>query len=66
MDQLPSFDSILIPSDGRAPHLVQLVTSEPATPGPTQPSIIPHPEMHMDFVADIGARSWRYQVDRKR
>jgi hypothetical protein len=70
MEQLPAFDSILIPSDGRAPHLVQLVTSEVAIPvgqtRPAQPSRVPLPEVHMDFIADVGARAWRYQVHRKR
>lgn len=71
MDQLLAFESILIPSDGRAPHLVQLMTSPVVTPvgqasQAAQPSRVPHPEVHMDFIADIGVRAWRYQVDRKR
>jgi hypothetical protein len=59
-------NAILIPSDGRLPHLVRLMTS-PVVHSRSiltaQPSHLPHPEIHMDYIAE-GARkrAWEYQV----
>jgi hypothetical protein len=65
MDQLVSFDAFLFPADGRAPHLVQLMTSPvtmQASPD-DETSRVPHPEVHMDYIAEgIGHRAWRYHV----
>ncbi|KAK0467904.1 uncharacterized protein EV420DRAFT_433924 [Desarmillaria tabescens] len=68
MDQMIHFDAILFPSDGRPPSLVQLMTS-PMTISThhssytTSPSRMPHPEIHMDYIADgIGPRAWKYQL----
>jgi hypothetical protein len=66
MDQMFGFDAILFPSDGRAPHLVNLMTSP--MPGlvsntlDSQRTRMPHPEVHMDYVAEIGSRAWQYHV----
>jgi len=68
MDQLVSFDAILIPSDGRYPHVVALTTSPVSVPDPhapysTQPTRMPHPEVHMDYIAEgLGPRAWHYHV----
>ncbi|KAF8803743.1 hypothetical protein BYT27DRAFT_7195082 [Phlegmacium glaucopus] len=66
MDQIHSYEAILFPSDGRPPSLVNLMTS----PMPnshvsygTSPSRMPHPEVHMDYIADgLGSRAWKYQL----
>ena len=67
MDQMIGFDAILFPSDGgRAPHLVKLMTSPTSGPDPLTPDApyvrMPHPEIHMDYIAEIGSRAWKYQV----
>ncbi|KAF9076622.1 hypothetical protein BDP27DRAFT_1284522 [Rhodocollybia butyracea] len=68
MEQIVNFDAILFPADGRSPSLVQLMTSPMTTPthhaSYTQnPSRMPHPEIHMDYVAEnLGPRSWKYQL----
>ena len=67
MDQLVAFEAILFPSDGRSPHLVQLVTS-PATMQAQggQSSRVPHPEVYMDYIAEgLGHRAWGYHVRHK-
>jgi hypothetical protein len=65
MDQILTFSAILFPSDGRPPHLVQLMTS-PANPPiyhDGQLAHIPHPEVHMDYIAEgLGQRAWGYHV----
>jgi hypothetical protein len=65
MDQLVGFDAILFPSDGRPPHLVQLMTSPMTTPTPATVGTprLPHPEVHMEYIAEgLGPRAWRYHV----
>jgi len=68
MDQLVSFDALLFPSDGRAPSLVQLMTSPMPTTThhasyTTSPSRMPHPEVFMDYIAEgLGSRAWKYQL----
>jgi hypothetical protein len=66
MDQMLSFDAILFPSDGRAPHLVKLMTSPMPGLNPnlldSQQARMPHPEVHMDYIAEIGSRAWQYHV----
>lgn len=66
MDQMLGFDAILFPSDGRAPHLVKLMTSPMPGPDPhssdAQQTRMPHPEVHMDYVAEVGSRAWQYHV----
>ncbi|KIK67969.1 hypothetical protein GYMLUDRAFT_801953 [Collybiopsis luxurians FD-317 M1] len=69
MDRIVNFNAILFPSDGRPPSIVQLMTS-PMLPGQHQhtsyaslPSRMPHPEVHMDYIAEnLGPRAWRYQL----
>ena len=60
------FDAMLFPSDGRAPHLVKLVTSPMLGPDPhslnSQQPRMPHPEVHMDYIAELGSRAWKYHV----
>lgn len=69
MNQITNYDALLIPSDGRPPHLVQLMTSPMiATSHPGQQvlnqSRVPHPEVYMDYIAEgpHGHRFWRYHV----
>jgi hypothetical protein len=62
----PSFDAILIPSDGRHPCLVKLVTTPVVHDSESiviaRPSL-PHPEIYMDYIAEApGRRAWGYQV----
>lgn len=68
MDQLTSFDALVVPSDDRAPHLVALMTSPidlpahlhlvssfPAGTVPAEPyrcRKMPHPEVFMDYIAE--------------
>jgi len=66
MDLMQSFDAILIPADdnNNFPRIVDLMTS-PASyaPAPTSTARIPHPEVHMEFIAnDPNIQAWRYQV----
>jgi len=60
------FDAILFPSDGRAPHLVKLMTSPMPGPDPhaldCQQARMPHPEVHMDYIAEVGSRAWQYHL----
>lgn len=64
--EMIAFDALLFPSDGRPPHLVALMTSPASGPDPHCASAcrtrMPHPEIHMDYIADIGYRAWRYHV----
>ncbi|KAF5390593.1 hypothetical protein D9757_002650 [Collybiopsis confluens] len=68
MDSIVNFDAILFPSDGRPPSIVQLMTSPMALPGQhtsyaSSPSRLPHPEVHMDYIAEnFGSKAWRYQA----
>ena len=68
MEGLLGYDAILFPADGRAPYLVELPTSpvtqtNPHTGHVTLVSVMPHPEVHMDTIADIpNQRAWRVQV----
>jgi hypothetical protein len=68
MDQMLTYDAILFPADGRPPHLVSLATSLDAVStsdyysGRVQPTRIPHPEVFMDYIAEIGSRAWQYHV----
>ena len=70
MVNLLSYDAILFPADGRTPHLVTLSAS-PVTEIDVQTgqlvlmSALPHPEVHMDLIADNSNRAtkaWRFQV----
>ncbi|KAF9268556.1 hypothetical protein L218DRAFT_954008 [Marasmius fiardii PR-910] len=67
MEQIVYFDAILFPSDGRSPTMVQLMTSPMAMGqqpwGSITPTRMPHPEVHMDYIAeDQGHRAWKYQL----
>lgn len=72
MDQLVSFDALVIPSDERAPHIASLMTSPlslaniPASASQAEvyrAGRMPHPEILMDYIAEgLGPRAWRYQV----
>ncbi|KAH9019474.1 hypothetical protein EDB84DRAFT_1403572 [Lactarius hengduanensis] len=68
MDLMQSFDAILFPADGRPPHVVSLMTSpasfsNPHTPAQTNAARVPHPEVHMEYIAeDPNMRAWHYQT----
>jgi hypothetical protein len=68
MDLMQSFDAILFPADGRPPHVVSLMTSpasfsNPHSPAQTSTARIPHPEVHMEYIAeDPNMRAWNYFV----
>lgn len=68
MDLMQSFDAILFPADGRPPHVVSLMTSpasfsNPHAPAQTSATRIPHPEVHMEYIAeDPNMRAWLGQV----
>ena len=68
MDLMQSFDAILFPADGRPPHVVSLMTSpasfsNPHAPAQTSTARVPHPEVHMEYIAeDPNLRAWHYQV----
>ena len=68
MDLMQSFDAILFPADGRPPHVVSLMTSpasfsNPHAPAQTSTARVPHPEVHMEYIAeDPNMRAWHYQV----
>jgi hypothetical protein len=68
MDLMQSFDAILFPADGRPPHVVSLMTSPTSfsnlhTPAQTNAACVPHPEVHMEYIAeDPNMRAWYYQV----
>ena len=68
MDLMQSFDAILFPADGRPPHVVSLMTSpasfsNPHAPAQTSTARVPHPEVHMEYIAeDPNSRAWHYQV----
>ncbi|KAJ3909921.1 hypothetical protein F5879DRAFT_891858 [Lentinula edodes] len=58
MERIVNFNAILFPSDGRPPTIVQLMTSPMSLPGhhtsyTVNPSRMPHPEVHMDYVCQI-------------
>ncbi|KAF7330784.1 hypothetical protein MVEN_02417600 [Mycena venus] len=71
MDQLVPYQVIFFPTDafspGRPPSVVQLMTS-PTQYGPNPGPRMPHPEAHMDFIAESsglgGAKPWKYFVSR--
>ncbi|KAH8830546.1 hypothetical protein DL96DRAFT_1593373 [Flagelloscypha sp. PMI_526] len=59
-DHLTHVDAMLIPADGRPPKIVSLMTSRADT-GQASPTRLPHPEVHMDFVADtLGPDAWKF------
>ncbi|KAL5530269.1 hypothetical protein ACEPAF_6526 [Sanghuangporus sanghuang] len=68
MDDLLSYDAILFPADGRPPQVVELPTSpltrtNPQTGQLILVSVMPHPEVHMDTIADLpNQRAWRVQL----
>jgi hypothetical protein len=68
MDLMQSFDAILFPADGRPPHVVSLMTSpasfsNPHAPAQMSTARIPHPEVHMEYIAeDPNMRAWNYFV----
>ncbi|KAH8118491.1 hypothetical protein DFH11DRAFT_676999 [Phellopilus nigrolimitatus] len=68
MDDLLSYDAILFPADGRPPQVVELPTSpltrtNPQTGQLILVSVMPHPEVHMDTIADVPSqRAWRVQL----
>lgn len=68
MDLMHSYDAILFPADGRPPHVVSLMTSpasfsNPHTPAQTNAARVPHPEVHMEYIAeDPNMRAWHYQT----
>ncbi|KAJ7087245.1 hypothetical protein B0H15DRAFT_950131 [Mycena belliarum] len=63
MDQLIPYQAILFPTDGRPPSVVQLMTS-PTQFGMNSGPRMPHPEAHMDYIAEAnglgGAKPWKY------
>lgn len=71
MDTLLSYDAIIFPADGRPPHLIDLSASpvsqtDPFTGQLILVSVLPHPEVHMDNIADnMDRRAWRWQVNIK-
>lgn len=65
--EMIAFDAILFPADGRPPHLVALMTSPMSGLDPhcvsSRQARMPHPEVHMDYVAEgLGSQAWHYQV----
>ena len=72
MDLMQSFDAILFPADGRPPHVVSLMMSpasfsNPHTPAQTNAARVPHPEVHMEYIAeDPNMRAWHYLVGLRR
>ena len=66
MNVIVNFDAFLFPADGKIPRIVKLATSSMPELDPqmadSQSSRMPHPELHMDFVAEIGSQSWQYLV----
>ncbi|KLO16379.1 hypothetical protein SCHPADRAFT_887856 [Schizopora paradoxa] len=68
MDTLLSYDAIIFPADGRPPHLIELSASpvsqtDPFTGQLILVSVLPHPEVHMDNIADnMDRRAWRWQL----
>ncbi|KAF8211557.1 hypothetical protein K438DRAFT_1568554 [Mycena galopus ATCC 62051] len=69
MDQLVPFQAIFFPTDGRPPSVVQLMTSHGLSPthyGSNPGPRMPHPEAHMDFIAEPsglgGAKPWKYFI----
>ncbi|KAJ7047777.1 hypothetical protein C8F04DRAFT_21760 [Mycena alexandri] len=63
MDQLIPFQAIFFPTDGRPPSVVQLMTS-PTQYGPHGGPRMPHPEAHMDFIAEATGlgKPWKYFI----
>jgi hypothetical protein len=61
-----SFDAILFPADGRSPHIVKLMTTPASYADPystgSSDARVPHPEIHMDFIAENVPGAWQYQV----
>jgi hypothetical protein len=67
MDQMLTYDALLIPATSRPPHIVCLDTTLLHTEddlGRSQQKRVPHPEILMADVADTGSRSWEYHVSR--
>src|SRR5258707_11282306 len=69
MDRMSAFQAFLFPSDGRPPHVVDLMTSPASFTDPhslhamSSTSRIPHPEVYMDYIAEgLGSRAWACQV----
>ncbi|KAJ2924948.1 hypothetical protein H1R20_g12150, partial [Candolleomyces eurysporus] len=67
MDQMIHLNAIMLPSDGRPPCIVELMLSPMAHPSDPSsysnpPAYMPHPEVFMDYVAEIGSRAWKYQL----
>lgn len=59
--------AIMLPSDGRPPSIVELMLSPMAHPSnpasySDPPAFMPHPEVFMDYIAEIGSRAWKYQL----
>ncbi|KAF7354946.1 hypothetical protein MSAN_01409600 [Mycena sanguinolenta] len=81
MDQLVPYQAIFFPADGRPPSVVQLMTRyetilslsigsdrrhSPTHYGHNPGPRMPHPEAHMDFIAESsglgGAKPWKYFI----
>ncbi|KAI0034434.1 hypothetical protein K488DRAFT_39381, partial [Vararia minispora EC-137] len=67
MEQFQYFDALLFPADGKAPHLVKLMTTPASYATQYSPSArgegrMPHPEIHMEFIAENVPGSWDYQA----
>ena len=65
--EMIAFNAILFPSDGRPPHLVALMTSPVSGIDPhcvsSRQTRMPHPEVHIDYIAEgLGSRAWQYHV----
>ncbi|KAF8529279.1 hypothetical protein BU17DRAFT_37213 [Hysterangium stoloniferum] len=63
MDTLSPTDAILFPADGRTPHLVQLMSSTVTSTDPMTGRMvahrIPHPQVHMNYIAtNTSHRVW--------
>ncbi|KAH6915225.1 hypothetical protein BKA70DRAFT_569779 [Coprinopsis sp. MPI-PUGE-AT-0042] len=66
MNQMVHINGLLLPSDGRPPSIVELMLSPMNTHqgaySSTPPTFMPHPEVFMDYIAEAGARAWKYQL----
>ncbi|KAH9943006.1 uncharacterized protein BXZ73DRAFT_97072 [Epithele typhae] len=62
---MPTFEAIFFPANDRSPTTVPLLTSNFVFQGPAaheppyRAGRLPHPEIHMDYIAD---RSWEYHT----
>ncbi|KAH9894053.1 hypothetical protein C8Q73DRAFT_646176 [Cubamyces lactineus] len=64
---MTTFDAIVLPADGRPPHLVPLMISvHGIPPGEAEPyrcRRVPHPEVYMEYIAKTpGLQTWRYDL----